>query len=127
MMDARKVSLRESLAEIADQRFGWDGDDALPVRPDVRAMALNLFGDHSWVSLEGVSEVSATLDGDGTVEVFVGHEGRELILTLQCHMVVTYIKAFPGGATEEGTIRDMASFGGVVELQNAFHWVKTGA
>jgi hypothetical protein len=121
-----KVELREHIAELADQRFGWDGDDALPIRPDVKAMALNLFGDHSWVSLKGVSGVHATLNEDGAVEVVIEHEGRELVLTLQCHMVVTYIRAYPGGATEEGTIRDLASRLGVSELQYALDWVKRG-
>ena len=117
-----KVSLRE---------FGWDGDDALPIRPDVRAFLLYdvfRFIDHRanfrYALLDRV-----VLEKDGTVSIRVKARPlgtRYLILECPCRGVLTYHKYYSKdqGVTS-GVIREKQdSPGGFYEkLQELFDWL----
>jgi 5-methylcytosine-specific restriction endonuclease McrBC GTP-binding regulatory subunit McrB len=120
-MDPIKDYIRSSIDELSKKEYGWDGGEALPIRQDVRSTALNRFSGDNGSNLSGTHVDSVSLNADGTVEIVFLHAGRELYLTFRCDHVVTYVKLYPSGATEEGTIR-IAFQDSVREFYGLLRW-----
>jgi hypothetical protein len=125
-----KQKIRLAVEKLAARPFDWDGAGGLPIRPDVAEWCReSLFSDFAGIGLDaaaldavGVGDVS--LNQDGTVELALESEGKELILTVECGGVVSYIKLFEDAQTSvEGMVRCPAPFEGLSEIDDHLAWL----
>lgn len=129
-----------TVRRFAQNRFDWDGASALPIRPDVYSFIAKERGMLDNQSNDGVDpellddcgEPDITLNQDGTVELCFEKFNRELIITVRCGGVITFIRSFEDSQTSfEGTIRSpyhdtksKQQFG--VETNALLYWLHCG-
>ena len=104
--NANKPAIRQAIASLASRPYGWDGADALPVRPDALQLGSCLFGESSDLGLAPLGMPEVTLVEDGTIEVTFRRGGRSLHLGLVSDRAMTFAQSYPDGETTiEGVIR----------------------
>lgn len=132
----RRDHILKSIGGMRHYKYGWNGDSSLPIRTDVRNWSYELFARNASFPLivpdnhlEMCPYPDVTLNDAGTVSIAFVTEGRQLILTIQCRGIVTYIKLFDDDQTTvSGVIRldtedldaDLDMF---AEFQELFIWL----
>jgi hypothetical protein len=101
-----KKAVRESILALVSRPYGWDGKDALPIRPDSLGFCVFLFGENTGMCMKGMGMPLVTLLPDGVIELTFEHEDRELVIQFVSNWVAAYVQTFQDGETTvEGVIR----------------------
>jgi hypothetical protein len=122
-----------ALKAMSLHEYDWNGNCGLPLRGDVADLAHDLFVAPETLFLSGFNLLptpTVVMGGNGTVEIgFDSRDGRELVITVQCEGVITYVKVYEDDQTSvEGTVRldPLESFNGTAgfsEFVELLLWV----
>lgn len=124
--EVNRRSLLIALVGLKRHRFGWDGKDALPVRPDAYEVATRSLLAEGGIAdvIPSGADMGVTMGEDGTVILAFGHGRRDVVLQVHCGEAASYVQAFGDGQIE-GTIR-IGSDRDVSELREVVAWIGGG-
>lgn len=125
-----KDRIRGAFDALGDSAFNWNGCDGLPIRPDVKDYAGILFSALNSIGiprqlLEDAGMPDLLLNQDGTVDIVFDKPSKNLVLTVECGGVLSFLKTFEDRATEiEGRCREVYPVHRrcVKEVEELFHW-----
>jgi hypothetical protein len=114
--------IRGAIRSLHGLPYGWDGSDALPVRPDAYLTCLEMFADN--LRLEDV-DADVRLAGDGTIWIELTQGERTLIVEVVAQDIVQFTRFLADDTTVEGVIR-LNQEDGRCERASLFRWIEGG-
>lgn len=127
-LDSAKFVIAREMELFTKHGYDWDGAGGLPMRTDVRQVMRWFIRSGTALDecLNEAVEPSVLLNREGTVELSFDNEGKELLLTLQCMNVVTYVQIYEDKQTSiEGVIR-LDKIDDQTTLISLFEWLSRG-
>jgi hypothetical protein len=107
---ARKLEM------IGRLHHNWDSYGGLPLKPEVKKLALRLLG---WLGMGDLPVPAVVLGSNGTVQMEWRSNGKELEVELRDDDTIEYLKASPDGTIEEGeAVQDLPR-----RLRELAHWL----